>query len=168
MSLLIELLPSAGPALVVGGGEVAGRKVRDLRDAGFALTVVSPEISEEIASTDGADLVPREFRDEDVDGFALVFACTNSRAVNRRVGQAARRHGLPVVVADSQDESTFFTPAAHRDGGLTVAVSTGGASPGMARDLRNLIAERLGPGWAEKVQAARRERRDKASGLRDE
>ncbi|MFQ5381151.1 MAG: bifunctional precorrin-2 dehydrogenase/sirohydrochlorin ferrochelatase [Dehalococcoidia bacterium] len=165
MSFLIELLPSVGPALVVGGGSVARRKVGGLLDAGFSVTVVAPRIADDVVALNGIRLVQREFRDDDVEGFALVFACTESRAVNERAGRAARKLGIPVVVADSQSESTFFTPAVHRDGALTVAVSTGGASPGFARDVRDRIRRDLGPGWAERVETARRERRDRSTGM---
>lgn len=161
MSLLIELLPSAGPALVVGGGNVAARKVRALVDGGFRVVVVAPDICEAIVTfADGETVVlhDRRFLPDDVSSRSLVFACTNDRNVNECVGDSARRAGVPVVVADAQDESTFFTPAVYRDGALTVAVATGGASPVLAREVRDRIAAALGNGWGDEVARARRER----------
>jgi precorrin-2 dehydrogenase/sirohydrochlorin ferrochelatase len=78
--------------------------------------------------------------------------------VNRKVGTEARARRIPVVVADAQGESTFFTPATLRDGDLAVAISTGGASPALARRIREKIAAAIGPGWAQVVYVARSER----------
>jgi siroheme synthase-like protein len=162
MSVLIELRPSAGPVLVVGGGAVALRRVRNLSDGGFSVTVIAPSILGEIRGLPGVTCFARAFIDTDIaDGasrWALVLACTGEREVNRRIGEAARAHAIPVVVADSQDESTFFTPATLRDGGLQVAVSTGGADPALAKALREKIAGLLGPGWSNVVEEARRAR----------
>ena len=161
MSLMIELLPSAGPALVVGGGTVAERKVRGLVEAGFKVTVVAPEVSDAIRGLRGVSVHQKPFHETDMPGHTLVFACTNDRETNRRVGAWAHELRIPAVVADSQAESTFFTPAVHRDGDLTVAVSTAGASPVLAREVRDRVAAALGEGWAEHVTAARKERRSR-------
>lgn len=158
MSLMAELRPELGRALVVGGGTIAARKVRTLREAGFAVTVVSPERCAELAGEDGHGWEARAFRTGDTSPFALVMACTDVREVNRAIGDEARQAGKPVLVADAQDESTLFTPAVHRDGDLAVAVSTGGASPRLAREVRDQIAGCLGSGWAERVATARAER----------
>lgn len=161
MSIMIELQPAAGPALVVGGGEVATRKVRNLVEGGFAVTVIAPEVAPEIRSLPNVTIVEAPFEAADLPydaPFALVFACTDDRALNQRVGELARRAKILVVVADSQPESTFFTPATLRDGALSIGVSTGGASPSLARELRARIAAELGSGWAEKVEAAREQR----------
>lgn len=162
MSVMIELLPSAGPVLVVGGGAVALRRVRNLSGGGFRVTVVALDILEEIRGFAGVSCLDREFADADVlhgePRWALVLACTGERAVNRRIGEAARARGIPVAVADSQEESTFFTPATLRDGGLQVAVSTGGADPALAKQIRERIAAALGPGWSSVVETARQAR----------
>lgn len=161
MSIMLELLPSAGPALVVGGGAVAARKVQNLVEGGFAVTVIAPEIAPEIRAHPTVTLVESSFQPSDLPTdapYALVFACTSDRETNRLVGELARRARIPALIADDQSESTFFTPATHRDGDLTVAVSTAGASPTLARDIRDRVAEALGGGWAEKVAAAREER----------
>ncbi len=161
MGLMIDLQPSSGPALVVGGGTVASRKVRGLVEAGFAITVIAPHISDDIRNAPSTSVHERPFEPADLDpghGFSVVFACTDSRDVNRAVGDAARARRIPVVVTDRQDESTFFTPAMLRDGDLAIAISTGGASPGLARSIRDKIAAALGSGWQQAVVAARQER----------
>lgn len=158
MSIMLEVQPSLGPALVVGGGAVAARKVRSLVEGGFATTVVAPEVNGAIAQS-GATVRARRFEAGDTAGFALVFACTDDRAVNQGVGAEAREAGIPVLVADSQEESTFFSPAVHRDGSLLVGVSTGGASPSLARLLRDRVATLFGNGKADELAAAREARR---------
>jgi siroheme synthase-like protein len=163
VSFIIEVLPEAGPALVVGGGAVATRKVRNLAEGQFRITVIAPVISEEIRLAPWVTPIEREFQDSDISiepPFALVFACSDSREVNRRVGVLARAARIPVVVTDAQDESTFFTPAVVRDGEVTIAVSTRGASPILAREIREAIVTVLksGPRLAKFALAAREER----------
>ena len=161
MSMMVELLPEAGPALIVGGGKVALRKARNLAEGEFRFSVIAPEILDGFAVLPFAHLERRTFQDADIDAlppWALVFACTDNREVNRRIGELARARNIPVVVTDRQAESTFFTPATMRDGDIAVAVSTGGASPGLARMIRERIVAALGPGWGGLASVARRER----------
>src|SRR5690606_20832392 len=105
----------------------------------------------------------RPFDDADIAHapWALVIACTGSRDVNRHVGELARAAHIPVLVADAQDESTFTSPATLRDGDLQVAVSTGGADPTLAREVRERIVAALGPGWGAAVAAARKAREER-------
>lgn len=159
MGLMLDLQPSLGPALVIGGGTVAARKIRGLAAAGFAMTVVAPAILEEIRRTPGVCLHERPFQPRDIEGHALVFACTDDRETNRLAGALARQRRIPVVVADSLDESTAFTPAVHRDGGLTIAVSTGGGAPAMAATIRDRLAERIEPRWRDDIEVSRSRRR---------
>jgi len=159
MSLMLDLQPAFGRALVVGGGQIAARKVRTLAEAEFEVTVVAPDVLDEIRARPLVTVVERSFEDSDLDlGFGLVLACTNDRETNRAIGLACRARRIPVLVADAQDESTFFTPAVLRDGDLAVAVSTGGASPTLAKELRERIAAAIGPGWDQAIQRARAER----------
>jgi siroheme synthase-like protein len=170
MGLLIDLQPDAGPALVVGGGAVAARKVRNLAEAEFEIVLVAPIVLDEIRAAPFITVHEREFADADLSlrAFSVVFACTDSRAVNERIGQLARLARIPVVVADAASESTFFTPATLRQGEVSIAVSTGGASPGLARMLRESIVAALGPRLtamafqAGQEKAARAERRARA------
>jgi siroheme synthase-like protein len=139
--MLIDLQPSAGPALVVGGGTIAARKVERLLSEGFDVVVVAPEVAESIRAG-GALVFQRPFEEADIAArqWSLVFACTGVREVNRRAGELARAAGIPVVVSDVAAESTFLTPAVYRDGPLAIAVSTGGGAPAFARDVRDQIA----------------------------
>lgn len=173
MGFLMDLQPSAGPALVVGGGQIAARKVRNLAEAEFEIVVVAPEIRDEIRVAPHVTVLGREFRDDDLAlrRFALVFACTDVRETNQRIGELARRAGVPVVVTDAADESTFYTPATLRQGEVAIAVSTGGASPGVARRLREEIVKALGPRWGrithELEESRTRREADRASRARE-
>lgn len=170
MSLMIDLQPSAGPALVVGGGAVALRKVRNLAEGEFRVTVIAPEILDEITLQPFVSMVRRAFDEADIEAepaWSLVFACTNARDVNRRIGELARARNIPVVVTDRQGESTFFTPATIRDGDLAIAVSTGGASPGIAKMIRERIVSALGPGWGTVARLARQEREQRLAARRE-
>lgn len=158
MSLLVALRPSFGQALVVGGGGVARRKVHGLVEAGFAVTVVAPEIDDAIAAA-GVTVRQRRFAASDLDGAALVFACTNDREVNRDIGERAREAGVPVLVADSQAESTFFSVATTRRGSVQVGVTTEGAGPGLATSIRDTVAAALPADLAERAARLRRSRR---------
>ena len=161
MSILIELRPEAGPALIVGGGRVALRKARNLAEGEFRFTVIAPEVFEGFRSLPFATVIERPFEPADIEAtppWALVFACTNDRDVNAAVGKLARALNIPVVVTDRQAESTFFTPATMRDGEVAVAVSTGGASPGLAKMIRERIVSQLAPGWGTIASGVRSER----------
>ncbi|MEX1102822.1 MAG: bifunctional precorrin-2 dehydrogenase/sirohydrochlorin ferrochelatase [Dehalococcoidia bacterium] len=158
MGLMLDIQPGFGRALVIGGGEIAARKIRTLAEAEFEMTVVAPTVVESIRLAPHVRVIEREWREDDLEGHSLVLACTNSREVNRAIGEAARRRGLPVLVADRQGESTFFTPAILREGDVQVAVSTGGASPRLAKEIRTRIAEALGRGWGRVAYFARMER----------
>lgn len=160
MGLMVMLQPEFGRALVVGGGKVALRKVKGLAEAGFEVTVIAPMVMDEIRLAPSVSVVQRPFEPADIDAerYAIVFACTDDREVNASIGRAARAKGLPVLVADAQEESTFFTPAVLRDGDLVVGVSTGGASPTLARKIREQIATSIGVGWQRSLWMARQER----------
>ncbi|MFN0094032.1 MAG: bifunctional precorrin-2 dehydrogenase/sirohydrochlorin ferrochelatase [Dehalococcoidia bacterium] len=160
MSVIVEILPSAGPALIVGGGAIALRKARNLAEGEFEITVVAPEVDPAVRQLPFVTVIEGPFSPDHLDlrRFALVLACTNDRAVNEDVGRLARARRLPVLVADAQEESTFFTPATIREGDLTIAVSTGGASPSLAREVRERIIASLGPSWGRIAGLVRQER----------
>jgi uroporphyrin-III C-methyltransferase/precorrin-2 dehydrogenase/sirohydrochlorin ferrochelatase len=127
------------PCLVVGGGKVAVRKVALLRRAGAEITVVAPVFCDELLALRGAGDITfhhREFSDDDVSDFVLVIAATNDRAVNQRVYDLAGLQNIPVNVVDSPDHSSFIVPSIIDRSPVQIAVSTGGASPVLARLLR--------------------------------
>jgi precorrin-2 dehydrogenase/sirohydrochlorin ferrochelatase len=151
--------------LVVGGGAVAARKVEGLLEAAARVTVVSPVLVPALlalANEGRLHWKPREHRGRDLAGAWLVMAATDDRAVNAEVAAEARARGVWVNCADDPAHCDFALPAVLRRGPLTVAVSTGGASPAMARLLREEIGRRLPADWgpvADLVAGVRRELR---------
>ena len=144
--------------VVVGGGEVASRKARKLLQARARVVVISPEIRAELERT-AAEIKRRPYREGDLAGAQLAFAATNSREVNAAVAREAKGRGVPVNVADEPSEGDFAVPSTLRRGRLQVAVSTGGASPTLARRIREELEEAFGPGWAGIVEESRAARR---------
>ncbi len=130
-------------ALIVGGGELALRKLRLLQKAGARVTVVAPRLVAEIEAS-CARLRRRGFVDGDVAGHSIVFAATGIEAVDDRVAAAADRLNLPVNVVDRASASSFIIPAIVERDPIVVAISSGGAAPVLARRLRETI-ERLLP-----------------------
>ncbi len=127
------------PCLVVGGGDVAARKVALLLRAGAKVTVVSPELGDNLAARHARgeiDHLARAFDEGDLDGRALVIAATDDKSVNRRISELCRARNLPVNVVDQPELCSFIVPSMIDRSPLQVAVSTGGAAPVLARLLR--------------------------------
>ncbi|AGA91360.1 uroporphyrin-III C-methyltransferase [Thioflavicoccus mobilis 8321] len=130
------------PCLVVGGGEIALRKITTLRRAGATVRVVAPQLAPALAEllADGEILHDaRPFRDDDLDDVLLVVAATDDRAVNRRIAELARTASVPVNVVDQPEDCTFLMPSVIDRSPVVVAVSTGTASPVLARLLRTRL-----------------------------
>jgi siroheme synthase-like protein len=126
--------------LVVGGGRVATEKAAGLVAVGASVTVVAPELDEELTALP-VEVARRPFTASDVVGRFLVIAATNDRLVNRGVSAAARDRNIPCNVADDPELCSFILPAVVREGPIVAGVSTGGASPALAQRLRDEIAE---------------------------
>lgn len=138
------------PCLVVGGGEVALRKVRLLRSAEAAVTVVAPELVAELRAMAGAgDIrhVDGRFSGEQLAGMRLVVAATDDRRVNLAVAEAGRVQGIPVNVVDDPDISSYITPAIVDRSPLVIALSTGGGVPVLARLLRARLESLIPAGY---------------------
>ncbi len=156
--------------LIVGGGEVALRKVSLLERTGASIHVVAPQIVPELmqrAAAGQLKLAIREFAAADLDGVRLVIVATSRRAVNRWVASLSEARNIPVNVVDDREASRFIVPAIIDRDPVLVAISTGGTSPVLARRLRErleaLIPARIGQ-LASWLQALREPARQK---LRD-
>lgn len=124
--------------VVIGGGRVAERKVRGLLGTGAQVVVISPKATGEIQTLflDGKIVWEKKFFSaEDLRGAALIFAATDDKDINQSVKSLAEEQQL-VTVADDPDISDFHLPAHVQRGRLSIAVSTGGASPTLAKKLR--------------------------------
>ena len=137
---------------------MANRKARKLLQARAEVVVISPEVRPELESV-AVEVRRRSYRRGDLEGASLAFAATDAREVNAAVAREARERGIPVNVADEPAEGDFALPSTLRRGRLQVAVSTGGASPALARRIRDELEEAFGPEWAglvEELGVARR------------
>ncbi|MDP6473746.1 MAG: siroheme synthase [Alphaproteobacteria bacterium] len=134
------------PCLVVGGGGAALAKLRLLCRAGADVTVIARRFDAEIralASAGNVALEMRQFRADDVIGCALVHAASGVAALDEAVARAARAHNIPVNLVDRAALSSFVMPAIVDRGALVVGISSGGASPLLARRVRADIEELL-------------------------
>jgi precorrin-2 dehydrogenase/sirohydrochlorin ferrochelatase len=159
------------PCLVVGAGKVAARKVGSLLGAAALVTVVSPEAVVEIRDLFREGRIAwreRPYRTGDLEGFRLAIAATGSGEVNRLVFEEAARLGVPVNAVDDPEHSSFFVPAVVRRGPLTLAISTSGAAPYLARRLREHLDGWLYPGLEEDLARVREARARIAAEARDE
>jgi precorrin-2 dehydrogenase/sirohydrochlorin ferrochelatase len=143
----VVLRPSGRLCVVIGGGEVARRKVQGLRAAAAKVRVIAPHLHPELLAAPEIELQCRPFLPEDLAGAFLVFAATNDRGVNAAIAAAARQQGALVNIADDPEHSDFYLPAILQRGAMTVAVSSGGGSPAFAAQLRDRLAAGLGPEW---------------------
>ena len=128
--------------LVVGGGVVALRKARLLRQAGAQLQVVAPQIDPQLmqlARDSGGDSVEHPYRPSDLDGSALVIAATDDESVNAAVSRDAQQRQIPVNVVDNPALCSVILPSIVDRSPLVIAISSGGASPVLARRLRSLL-----------------------------
>ncbi|MBI4574143.1 MAG: bifunctional precorrin-2 dehydrogenase/sirohydrochlorin ferrochelatase [candidate division NC10 bacterium] len=144
--------------LIVGGGPVAERKVTLLLECGADVEVVSPTASPRLtalATVGRLRLRRRPVRPADLAGAFLVVAATDDPQVNRDVAERARRAGGLVNVADDPGACSFLVPAVVRRGDLTVAISTGGGSPALAKKLRQRLERTIGPEYETFVAALR-------------
>ena len=139
--------------LIVGGGRIAEGRTRLLTAHGAVLRLVTPELSEGlaemVASGQVADLRRRAYAPEDLDGIFLALAATNRRQVNAEIAEQAHARGILCNVVDDPDACDVHIPGLVRRGHLTLAVSTGGASPVVTAGVRRRLEELFGPEWGD-------------------
>jgi len=137
----------ARQTVVVGGGPVAARKVACLLAADANVQVISPALIPELQSlVDAGDIsyIQRAYQNGDLEGAYLVIAATDDLSVNHTVWTEASQRGCLINVVDDPEHSTFILPAILQRGEMSVAVSTGGGSPALARRLRERLEGILG------------------------
>ncbi len=146
--------------VVVGAGAIGRRKLAGLRRAGARLRLVAPDAPPELAAPD-LEIRQRPFDPADLEGAVLVCAATDDPDLNAAIAHQARAAGLLVNVADQPELGNFTLPALCRRGGLTLAVSSGGASPALSALVRDQLAASLGPEWGTvlEIAAALRQKR---------
>ncbi|MDR2736986.1 MAG: bifunctional precorrin-2 dehydrogenase/sirohydrochlorin ferrochelatase [Gracilibacteraceae bacterium] len=136
--------------LVVGGGKVGERKIATLLECGAIVRVVSPKSTSQVAEwarSGQIELRQRCFQEEDLDGVLVVIAATDCYEVNQDVSRVCDERQVIVNAVDIPDLCSFYVPAVLRRGLLTIAVSTGGASPKLAAKIRDSLSEQFGPDY---------------------
>jgi len=143
------------PCLVVGGGQVAQRKVEGLLAADASVTVVSPDLTAELdvlKSKRRIEHRQRDYQSNDLKGFDIVVAATDDKATNARVDTDARANRVLVNAVDDPDSCDFILPSVVRRGEVVLAISTGGLSPALARRLREELEAYLSEDFAPLVE----------------
>ncbi len=137
--------------LVIGGGRVAEGKVEGLLTADADVTIVAPELTPALQSLVDAARVRHEaraYRDGDLEGYEVCFVATDDGAVNAAVAAEGKRRRVWVNAADDPANCDFILPSVIRQGPVVVAASTGGASPALARRLREELTDFLTEDYA--------------------
>lgn len=143
----VNLVITGKLCVVIGGGDVAGRKARGLLEAGARVRVISPRLNEELAALverGEVEWVARAYQTGDLCGALLVFAATDDPGVQQLIAREAARAGQLLNVVDDPQGCTFQVPAVARRGDLLLTVSTCGRSPAMAAMIRRRLEEEFG------------------------
>jgi precorrin-2 dehydrogenase/sirohydrochlorin ferrochelatase len=145
------------PVVVIGGGNIAHQKMENLLKAGARVTVVSPDLNEEMAALAGAGRfthIQRDYEDGDLEGYVLAFVATDDRSVNSTVAREGKERGVWVNAVDDPPFCDFIMPAVVQQGDLVIAVSTSGRSPAMARRMREELQAFLTEDYALMLELA--------------
>ena len=139
------------PCVVVGGGAVAERKVEGLLASGARVTVISPDLTPALAALREEGRlhhIARPYREGDLEGCEMAVVATDDGAANTEVAREGRRRRVWVNAVDDPDNCDFILPSVVRRGDVVIAASTGGASPALARRLREELEAFLSDEYA--------------------
>lgn len=155
---------SSRRVVVIGGGEVALRKIEDLVQCGALVTVIAPDIHESIISLrdeapERVEIFQRPYRKGDLEGAHMVFAAAGDERANREVFIEASEKKIFINAVDDPSNCTFFVPSWFNRDGLVISVSTSGISPSLAARIRRDIENAL-PDSIEDMLAALRHARE--------
>jgi precorrin-2 dehydrogenase/sirohydrochlorin ferrochelatase len=153
--------------IIVGGGKVAYRKVCSLKEAGAEVVVVSPETCPEIANEEGLTLVKKDYDESILDGALLVIAATDNDAVNKKAALDARKRNIIVNVVDRPELCSFIVPSTINRGDLCISISTGGASPAVAKSVREELEVVFGSEYEEYLNLLTKMRSIAMSDIKD-
>jgi precorrin-2 dehydrogenase/sirohydrochlorin ferrochelatase len=134
--------------VVVGGGDIAERKVERLLECGAQVTVVSQSLTPVLKArkkTGQMDHIDKDYEDQALDGAFMVIGATDRNDVNERISKEAIARGLLVNIVDDPDRCNFILPSLVQQGDLSIAISTGGKSPALAKKLRKELEKQYGP-----------------------
>lgn len=149
-------------ALVVGGGEVAERKIKTLLNFGARVVAIAPSFTAGISRLAGKiKLVRRKYKKSDIQGATLVIAATDNLLVNRKISNDAKQNKILVNVIDQPKLCSFIAPAVIKQGPLVVSISTSGETPAFAKALRLRLEKMITPKLGRKVTALGKRRRSR-------
>ena len=148
--------------VIFGGGTVAQGKIAALRQAGVRITIISPDVTPGIqraAQRGDVEWLQRKYQPGDLEGAFIAIAATNVWYVNREIYEEAERRGVLLNVVDDPDLCTFIAPSIVKREPVTLAISTGGASPALARKMREAFADDPNLRWADLADVLARARK---------
>ncbi len=137
--------------VVVGGGQVALRKVTTLLEHRASVDVISPELCPgliELAEDGQIRVFRRRYKAGDLQEAFIVITATDNSDINRQIAKEAKSKGVLVNVVDDAENSDFIVPSYVRRGDITIAVSTAGRSPALARKIRTRLEKDFGDEYA--------------------
>ena len=129
--------------LIVGGGRIAAHKAEKMKPFGAKIIIIAPDIMEKLKQDPVFLCEERAFVPEDIEGCAFVIAATDDRELNHRISALCQEKGILINVVDDKDYCVFLFPSLVKEGKLTAGISTAGASPQIAAELRSHIAREL-------------------------
>ena len=129
--------------LIIGGGRIAEHKLKKILAYEPDITVVATKISDSIKSIEGIKLIEREFVNSDLDGCSFCIAATDDKKFNAYVAGVCRKNHIFINVVDDKDNCQFLFPSVYKAGNLSIGISTQGASPYVAADIKNRIVSEL-------------------------
>lgn len=137
--------------VVVGGGQVALRKVRAMLEHGANIDVISPDLCPELVQLTKRgeiNVLNREYQIGDLKGAFIAIAATDNDEINRQIAEEAKRNAVLVNVVDEAANSDFIVPSYLHRGEITIAISTAGKSPALARKIRTKLEKDFGDEYA--------------------
>lgn len=138
--------------VIIGGGQIAEGKIAKLLDSGSKIIVISPDATQGIrgfAERGQIEFSERKYQNGDLEGAFICIAATNDRVVNQEIFEEAEKNGILLNAVDDMPRCSFIAPSIVEKGPVTVAISTGGASPALARKLREKMEVSSALDWAD-------------------
>jgi len=127
--------------LFIGGGKVCIHKIIAVKQFTSDITILSEEFLQEVKDL-GFTCIQKKYEAQDLDGFSIIFACTNNREVNKQIKVDVEKAGKLVNVADDPELCDFISPAIFKEGNFTISVSSGATDTLKAIKIRNEIKEK--------------------------
>lgn len=154
--------------VVVGGGNVAWRKVCSLKEAGARVTVVAPEFCSELEKETDIELIKQKYEEKLLKDAWVVIAATDDHDVNKKIFHDASGRGILVNVVDKPEVCSFIVPSVIMRGDLCISISTGGASPALARNIRGYLEKQFGNEFDDFTKLLSETRKNILSEIKDE